>query len=162
MYIRRCFNNHELLCLIEILLEDSPPKKTFAYLRERISKGELVIMTKSDQCIVAYSNTLTFVDCQKDQVKAVNPTCIPYLLAVANSISRYNVYINKQDLLKKCVLLNVGDKVHVILEQYAIPSTAVIKYKGKLSRKRGIFFGVEILVSPFAYVAKVLCLHKIY
>ena len=133
-----------------MLLEDSSYKKTFAYFRGRISKGELVKMHKSNQWIVAYSNPPIFIDCQKDQLKIVNPKFTPYLLAVENLYSRYDLFINKLDSLTKYMLLNVGGKVDVILEQYPVPSSAVVRYKGELPTKKGVFFGVEILVSQYA------------
>ena len=144
-----------------MLLEDSPPKRTFAYFRGRISRGELVQMIKPSQWIVAYSSPPVFIDCQKDQVKIINPCFLPYLLAVENSISRYDLFINKLDFLTHCIFQNVGDKVDVILEPNIIPSAAVIRYKGKIPNKRGIFFGVEILVSYFTYMyvySSLLCI----
>ena len=130
-----------------MLLEDSLLKRSLATLWGRISKGELLQMTKLDQWIVVYSDPPIFVDIQRNQAKTVKQKFVPYLLAIENVISRYNLFINKQDSLIKCILLNVGDKVDVILEQHDIPSAAVVRYKGELPRKKGIFFGVEILVS---------------
>ena len=130
-----------------MLLEDCLLKRSFATLWGRISKGELLQMTELDQWIVVYSDPPIFVDIQRNQAKTVKQKFVPYLLAIENVISRYNLFINKQDSLIKCILLNVGDKVDVILEQHDIPSAAVVKYKGELPRKKGIFFGVEILVS---------------
>ena len=132
-----------------MLLEDCSYKKRF---RGRIiSKGELVNkMSKFDQWNVAYSNPPIFINCQKNQLRMVNPKFIPYLLAVENLYSRYDLFINKMNSLAKCILLNVGDKVDVILEQCAVPSSAVVRYKGEIPRKKGIFFGIEILVSQYA------------
>ena len=134
------------LCLIDMLMEDSLQKKSLANLRGRVSKGELVQMTKPNQWMVVYSDPPIFVDFQRNQAKIVKPKFVSYLLAIQSLISRYTFFINKQDSLIKCMLLNVGDKVDV-LEQHAIPSAAIVRYKGELPRKRGIFFGVEILVS---------------
>ena len=130
-----------------MLLEDFPSKKTFAYFRGQINKGELVNCTKSKQWIVAYSSPPIFVNCQMDQLKIVKFAYLPYLLAVENLTSRYNLFINNQNHLIKCVLLNVGDEIDLILEQHVIPSAAIVRYKGNLPRKLGIFFGVELLVS---------------
>ena len=130
-----------------MLLEDSLQKRSLATLWRRISKGELLRMTKSSQWMVVYSDPPIFVDIHINQVKIVKPKFIPYLRAIENVISRYNLFINKQDSLIKCILLNVGDKVDVILEQHDIPSAAIVRYKGELPRKGGICFGVEILVS---------------
>ena len=130
-----------------MLLEDSPSTKTFAYFRGQISKGELVQCTKSKQWTVAYSSPPIFINCQMDQLKIVDTRCVPYLLAVENLFSRYNLFINNQNHLMKCILLNVGDKVDLILQQHIVPSAAIVRYKGELPRKKGIFFGVEILVS---------------
>ena len=130
-----------------MLIEDSYQKKSFANLRGRVSKGGLVQRTKPNQWKVVYSDPPIFIDFQKNQAKIVKPKFVSYLLAIETLISRYTFFINKQDSLIKCMLLNVGDEVDVILEQHAIPSAAIVKYKGELPRKRGIFFGVEILVS---------------
>ena len=136
-----------LLCLIDMLIEDSLQKKSLANLRGRVSKGELVHMTKPNQWMVVYSDPPIFIDFQRNQAKIVKPNFVSYLLAIETLISRYTFFINKQDSLIKCMLLNVGDKVDVILEQHVIPSAAIVRYKGELPRKRGIFFGVEVLVS---------------
>ena len=130
-----------------MLMEDSLQKRSLASLRERISKGELVKIIKPNQWMVVHSNPPIFVDIQINQAKIVKLNFVPYLLAIETLISRYNLFINKQDSLIKCMLLNVGDKVDVMLEQHVIPSAAILRYKGKLPRKRGTFFGVEILVS---------------
>ena len=136
-----------LLCLIDMLIEDSLQKRSLANLRGRVSKGELVQMTKPNQWTVVYSDPPIFIDFQRNQAKIVIPKFVSYLLAIETLISRYTFFINKKDSLIKCMLLNVGDKVDVILEQHVIPSAAIVRYKGELPRKRGIFFGVEILVS---------------
>ena len=133
--------------LVTMLLEDSPQKKTLSYFREPVRKGELIQMNKSAQWIVAYSNPPIVVDCQERQVKVVDPPLVPYLLAVENLHSRYNLYINKLDFLKKCTLLSIGDNVDVMLKQNEVPSLAIVKYKGNVHRKNGIFFGLELLVS---------------
>ena len=151
------------LCLIDMLLEDSLQKRSLATLWVRISKGELLRMTKLNQWMVVYSYPPIFVDIHINQVKIVKPKFIQYLLAIENVIFRYNLFINKQDFLIKCMFLNVGDKVDVILEQHDIPSAAIVRYKGKLPRKRGIFFGVEMLVSKgvsYVYVATI-CLSEL-
>ena len=132
-----------------MLIEDSFQKKSFASLRGRVSKGELVQQTKPNQWMVVYSDPPIFIDFQKNQAKIVKPKFVSYLLGIETLISRYTFFINKQDSLIKCMLLNVGDKVDVMLEKHAIPSAAIVRYKGKLPRKRGIFFGVEILVSQY-------------
>ena len=135
-----------------MLMEDCPPKKTFAYFRENISKGELVQLTKSDQWIVVSSILHnTSVNCQKSQTKFINRSFIPYLLAVTNALLRYYLFIHNTNSLALNVLLNIGDKVNVILEQYSSPSEAVVRYKGTLPTKRGVFFGIEILVSCYTH-----------
>ena len=149
MYVCMYVNKYLFVYIIGMLLEDCSYKKTFAYFRGRISKGELVKML-FNQWIVAYSIPPIFIDCQKDQLKNVNPKFTPYLLAVENLYSRYDLFINKLNSLAKCMLLNVGDKVDVMLEQCVVPASAVIRYKGQIPRKKGIFFGVELLVSQYA------------
>ena len=134
-------------CLLGMLLEDCPQKKLFAYFRESISKGELVQMDQSNQYSVAFSYHPVFIDCSRDQLKVIKPVFIRYLLGVENLASRFNLLVNNLDSLTRNMLLCVGDKIDVTMEQYAIPTAAVIRYKGKLPRKHGIVFGVEILVS---------------
>ena len=137
-----------------MLLEDSLLKRSLTTLWGRVSKGELLQITKSNRWMVFYSDPPIFVDTQINKVKIVKQKFVPYLLAIENVISRYNLFINKQDALIKRMLLNVGDKVDVILEQHDIPSAAVVRYKGELPRKRGVFFGVEILVSKCVLYSK--------
>ena len=132
---------------IAILSEDCPPKKMLAYFRENICKGELVQMDQSKQWMIAYSNPPVFINCHSDQLKYVKPVFVEYLLAVENLASRFNLFINNINSLARNILLDVGDKVDVIMEQYAIPAAAVIRYKGKLPTKHGMLFGIEILVS---------------
>ena len=130
-----------------MLLEDCPPKKRFAYFRENICKGELVQIDQSEQWMIAYSNPPVFIDCHSDQLKFINKAFVEYLLAVENLASRFNLFINNINSLTRNISLGVGDKVDVIMEKYAIPATAVVRYKGKLPTKHGILFGIEILVS---------------
>ena len=132
---------------IGMLLEDCLQKKAFARFRERVSKGELIEMDKPNHWIVAYSEPLIFVDCREDQVKIVEPLFVPFLLAVKNLDSRYNLFINELNSLEKNVLLNLEDEVDILMEQQAIPTAGIVKYKGDLPGKIGIFFGIEILVS---------------
>ena len=130
-----------------MLLEDCPQKKLFAYFRGNISKGELVQMGKPDQWMVAYSDPPVIIDCLEDQLKYVKPIFVQCLLAVENLASRFDLFINNINSLTRDVLLDVGDKVDVKMEQYTIPANAVVRYKGNLPGKSGIVFGIEILVS---------------
>ena len=130
-----------------MLLENCLKKGAFGIFREHVSKGELLEKIKFNQWTIAYSEHLIYVDCQENQVKNVDPLFVPYLLAVENLHSRYNLFINELNSLKKYVLLSIGDKVDVLMEQQSIPTAGVVKYKGNLPRKNGIFFGIEILVS---------------
>ena len=139
-----------LFCFLAMLSEDCPRKELFAYFRENIRKGELVQMAKSNQWMVAYSNPPVLIDCQKYQLKFVKPMFVEYLLAVENLLSRFNLFINNLNSLTRNMLLDVGDEVDVTMEQYTIPATAVIKYKGNLPGKSGIVFGIKILVSHSA------------
>ena len=148
-YVRTYINQYSF-CLIAMLLEDCPQKKLFAYFRGNISKGVLIQIAESDQWMVAYSDPPVFIDCLEDQLKVVKPMFVQYLLAVENLASRFNLFINNINSLTRNVLLNVGDKVDVTMEQYTIPATAVIRYKGNLPGKSGIVFGIEILVSHSA------------
>ena len=148
-----------------MLLKDSPQKKkNFAVFSKRTRKGELMQKTGSDQWIVAYSEPPVYVDCQNDQVKFINTLYVPYLLAVKNLEIRYNLFTNEQDSLTYSVLLNVGDKVDVMMDQQVIPTSGIVRYKGNLPGKSGIYFGIEIMVSfvnswlPM-YVLASLCLN---
>ena len=130
-----------------MLLENCPKKRAFAVFREHVSKGELIEKNQSNQWIVAHSEPPIFVDCQENQVKIVDFLYVPYLLAIKKLDSRYNLFINDLKLLENNVLLSVGDKVDVLMEQQTIPTAGIVKYKGNLPGKNGIFFGIEILVS---------------
>ena len=104
-------------------------------------------MDQSKQWMIAYSKPPVFIDCHGDQLKSVKPVFVEYLLAVENLASRFNLFINNINSLTRNILLGVGDKIDVTMEQYAIPAAAVVRYKGKLPPKHGILFGIEILVS---------------
>ena len=136
-----------MFCSLGMLLKDCLQKRAFAKFRERVSKGELIEINRPNHWIVAYSEPLISVGCQEDQVKIVKPLFVPFLLAVKDLDSRYNLFINECNSLEKNVSLNIGDKVDVLMEQQAIPTAGIVKYKGNLPGKNGIFFGIEILVS---------------
>ena len=145
-----------------MLLEDSyQKKKGFALFSKRVRKGELMQISGSNQWTVAYSESPIFVDCQKDQVKFMDTLYVPYLLAIENLGSRYNLFINEYNSLTNNVLLNVGDKVDVMMKLQVIPTSGIVRYKGNLPGKSGIYFGIEILVSYLvtSYLLA-LCLHS--
>ena len=132
-----------------MLLEDCPQKRSFAYFRENVHKGELIQFDKSDLWMVAYSNPPVFIDCHMDQLKIVKSTYVQYLVAVESLASRFNLFTNNFNSFTKNVLLNVGDKVDVTVSQHTIPAAAIVRYRGNLPGKRGINFDIEILVSQF-------------
>ena len=132
-----------------MLLEDCPQKRSFAYFRGNVHKGELIQLDKSDQWMVAYSNPPVFIDCHIDQLKIVKPSFVQYLVAVKNLASRFNLFTNNFNSFTKNVSLDVGDKVDVTVDQHAIPIAAIVRYKGNLPGETGIKFGIEILVSQF-------------
>ena len=136
---------------IGMLLEDRPYKKM--YFGRKLTKGELIDMTH--QWIIAFSVPSVFVDCPKNQLRNVECQFFPYLLAVNDLFLRYDLFINNLNSLASNMLLSVGDRVDVFLEQHVIPSAAIVRYKGNLSGKIGIFFGVEILVSLYV----LLCMY---
>ena len=133
-----------------MLVKDSFQKKwVLSLFSKHISKGELIQKIEPDQWTVAYSEPPIFVNCQEDQLKFVDPVFVPYLLAIENLSSRYNLFINELHSLSNNILLNVGDKVEVMMEQQRIPTSGIVKYKGNLLGKIGIFFGIEIVVSHY-------------
>ena len=133
-----------------MLLQDCFQKtRLFSIFRKRVRKGKFIERFESDQWIVAYTEPCIFVDCQEDQLKLVDPAFIPYLLAVEDLNSRYNVFVNELSSLSNNVLLKVGDKVDVMMEQQVIPTTGVVRYIGELPGKKGIYFGIEIMVSQY-------------
>ena len=133
---------------IGMLLEDGPYKKT--YFGRKLTKGELIDMTQ--QWIVACSDPPVFVDCPKNQLRIVDHQFFLYLLAVNDLSIRHDLFINNLNSLASNMLLSFGDRVDVFLEQHVIPSAAIVRYKGKLRSKIGIFFGVEILVSLYVWL----------
>ena len=116
-----------------------------------INKGELLQLTVTEQWILRRPGHTTpvLVDCKDNQVKLVPSTFIPFLIAIKDVKSRYNLFTDKLNLLAKNVLLSIGDKVEVRLEQETIPATGVIKYIGTLKNEQGTYFGIEILVSSY-------------
>ena len=139
-----------------MLLQDSSEKKRlFSLFSKRISKGELIQMTEFGQWIVAYSKPPIVVNCRTDQVKNMDPVFFPYLLAIESLNSRYNLFVNELSSLSKNILLKAGDKVDVMMEQEVIPTTGVVRYIGNLPRKKGDYFGIEIMVSQYYSIYKV-------
>ena len=131
-----------------MLLEDCLQKRAFASFRSLICKGELLqYLSSTDQYYIYNSNPRQFVICQKEQVKYVHHIYVKFLLAVAEPKSRYNLFINKPELLSTITSLTIGHEVEVKLENDVIPVAAVIRYIGPLDGKYGVYFGIEILVS---------------
>ena len=137
-----------------MLLENSCKKRSyfatwFWTYQEDVSKGQLIKENKPNEWTIAHSKPPIYVNCQESQVKIVDPLCYPYLLAVENLCSRYNLFVNDLHSLEKNVSLNVGDKVEVFMEQEVIPTAGIVKYKGNLPNRNGFYFGIEILVSLY-------------
>ena len=137
--------------LLEILLEDCSQKRSFAYFRGNVCKGELVQINKANQWMVAFSNPPVLIDCYMNQLKIVRSPFVQYLVAVENLASRLNLFTKNFDSFAKNISLNVGDRVDVTIDQHTVPVAAIVRYKGSLPRKRGIKFGIEILVSQFLH-----------
>ena len=134
-----------------MLLEDCPQKRSFAYLRGNVRKGELVQIDKANQWMVAFSNPPVLIDCHMNQLKIVRSRFVQYLVAVENLASRFNLFTNNFNSFAKNILLNVGDRVDVTIDQHTVPVAAIVRYKGSLPGKKGIKFGIEILVSLFLH-----------
>ena len=132
-----------------MLLEDCVQKKVFASFRNLVSKGEILYLSKTDGWYVhnTYPNPRLYVNCCKNQVKHVQLDYIHFLLAITDLNSRYDLFINKTEVLAANALHTIGDEVEVRLENEVIPVSAVIRYIGPLRKKKGTYFGVEILVS---------------
>ena len=133
-----------------ILLKNCLQKRSFANVRSLdIKKGELLQLTVTEQWSLHRPGHATpvLVDCKDNQVKCVPSTFVPFLAAIKDVQSRYNLFTDKLNLLTKNVLLSIGDKVEVRLEQETVPATGVIKYIGTLKNEPGTYFGIEIVVS---------------
>jgi len=130
-----------------MLLEDCLPKKTFASLRNSVSRGELLHLSKTNGWYVHNSNSKLCVRCEKEQLRHVHHGYVRFLLAINDLNIRYKFFMNKSEVLAAITSLSIGDKVEVRLENEIIPATAAIRYIGFLERgKVGTYFGVEILV----------------
>ena len=133
-----------------LLLEDCLQKKTFANLRNPVYRGELLHASEPEGWYVHDSNPRLSVNCSRDQVKHVHYVYPKFLLAITDLNSRYDLFINKLELLSSIALHTIGDEVEVRLENEDIPVTAIIRYIGPLRLKVGTYFGVEILVRQLA------------
>lgn len=69
------------------------------------------------------------------------------LLAIPTSEERYIVH-NDTDRMKSAKFINVGSDV-IVRKRNVEPCRAVVRWKGRLAGKQGIWFGVEIMVSDF-------------
>ena len=127
-------------------MEDCYQQGMLARFKNLVYRGDLLCVTDSDEWCVYNSNPRIFVNCQMHQVKSVQFGHVKFLLAINDLKSRYNLFINKPDLLANIASLTVGDKVEVRSENEVIPISAAIKYIGPLDGKLGAYFGIEILV----------------
>ena len=131
-----------------MLLEDCLPNKTFASLRNAVSKGELLHLSHITKgWYVHNTNPKLYVNCKEDQVKYVQSIYPRFLLAITDLNSRYDLFVNKPEVLATIAILEIGSEVELRLENEAIPVAAAIRYIGQIDRKDGTYFGVEILVS---------------
>ena len=133
-----------------MLLEDCWSKKSLASIRSSsVNKGSLLQLSVTDQWVVSKPGHAIplFVDCNKEQTKCIPSTFVSYLFAIEDLSSRYNLFIQKSNVLHKNILLSINQEVEVRLEQETLPATGVIRYKGTLKEQHGTYFGIEILVS---------------
>ena len=133
-----------------MLLEDCYQQGVFArFIKDSVCRGNLLLVSDSKEWYVYNSNPRIFVNCQRHQVKFVQFNHVYFLLAINDLKSRYNLFINKPDLLANIASLTVRDKVEVKLENEVIPVSAIIKYIGPLDGKLGTYFGIELLVCSY-------------
>ena len=96
-----------------LLLEDCLQKKTFASLRNLVYRGELLHVSKTEEWYVHDTNPRLFVNCSRDQVKHVHYVYPQFLLAITDLNSRYDLFINKLELLSSIALHTIGNEVEV-------------------------------------------------
>ena len=138
-----------------MLLEDCLQQRVFASFRNLVRKGNLLHVTDIGRWFIHNSNPKIFVNCERIQVSLVQFDCAEILLAIKDLNSRYNLLVNKPELLANIVSLTVGDKVEVRLDSQVIPVTAVIRYIGPLGEEKfANYFGIEILVGIKYYVSR--------
>lgn len=143
-----------------MLLEDCWSKKSLASIRSSsVNKGSLLQLSVTDQWVTSKPSHAIplFVDCNNKQVKCVPSNFVSYLFAIEDLSSRYNLFTQKLNLLHKNILLAVNQEVEVRLKQETVPATGVIRYKGTLKEQRGIYFGIEILVSTEFNKVETMC-----
>ena len=144
-----------LLLECYMLLEDCLQQRMFASFWNLVCKGNLLHVTDSGRWFIHDSNPKIFVNCERTQVSLVQFDCVKFLLAIKDLNSRYNLLINKPELLANITSLTVGDKVEVRLDSQVIPVTAVIRYIGPLGEEKlANHFGIEILVGIKYYVSR--------
>ena len=130
-----------------MLLEDCLQQRMFASFWNLVCKGNLLHVTDSGRWFIHDSNPKIFVNCERTQVLLVQFDCVKFLLAIKDLNSRYNLLVNKPELLANIASLTVGDKVEVRFDSKVIPVTAVIRYIGPLGEEKfANYFGIEILV----------------
>lgn len=67
------------------------------------------------------------------------------LLAIPTSEERYIVHSDK-DRMNSAKFINVGSDV-IVRKRNVEPCRAIVRWKGRLAGKQGVWFGVEIMVS---------------
>jgi len=67
------------------------------------------------------------------------------LLAVQDYQLRYSLFVHKQSLLRRAMNLSLGDSISVQIKD-SKQCSAVVKYRGPLIDKDGLYFGVQLQV----------------
>ena len=133
-----------------MLIRDCLQKALFPALRDlTVPRGEIVRRTDDNTSWCLALNPSVHVFCQQKYLKIMSSRVCSFLVAISDPIVRFDLFINKRDILNKALELTVGDQATVLVDNdTTIPAVkAVIKYIGQLPGMAGSYFGIELLVS---------------
>jgi len=135
-----------------MLVRDCLQKGLFPALRDlTVPKGEIIRRTDDNTSWCVVINPSIEVFCQQRDLKIISSKISSFLIAISDPNVRFDLFINKRDILNKVLKLAVGDQATVLVDEDTNASItaikAVIRYIGPLTGMAGSYFGIELLVS---------------
>ena len=135
-----------------MLVRDCLQKVLFPALRDlTVPKGEIVRRTDDNTSWCVVLNPSIEVFCQQRDLKIISSKISSFLIAVSDPDVRFDLFINKRDILNKALELAVDNQATVLVDEATNAGItaikAVIRYIGSLTGMAGSYFGIELLVS---------------
>ena len=148
-----------------MLVKDCLQKVLFPVLRDlTVPRGEIIRRTDNNTSWCLVLNPSIEVLCQQRDLKIMSSKISSFLAAIHDPTVRFDLFMNKRNILNKALKLTIDDQVTVLIDNDTNTITiAVIRYIGQLPGKRGCYFGIELLVSMTLRTIKYYTyLHSLY